>query len=58
MGVSAPHHDRVGLTGKADVVGVAPLAAQQAGILGAGHRLTDAEFGERPVMRSVANVHY
>ena len=44
MGVAAAHDHRIGLAGQADIVGVLPLAAHQDRVLGARHRLADAEF--------------
>ena len=45
------------LAGKADVVGVAALPAQQRRILGAGDRLPDAEFHQREAVGVVCYIH-
>jgi hypothetical protein len=39
----AAHHHGIGLTGQADIVGIAPFAAQQHRVFGAWHRLADGE---------------
>jgi hypothetical protein len=46
--VRAAHHHGVGLPRQVDVVGVAARAAHQGRILGAPHRLTDAELLQGP----------
>src|ERR1700733_11966044 len=43
MGMLATHHDGVGLTGQADIVGVVPCTAQQHRVFGARNRLPDSE---------------
>ncbi len=50
MGVAAAHHHRMGLTGDADIVGKAALAADQLGILATQHRLANSEFCDRPTI--------
>src|ERR1700720_3847349 len=37
----AAHHHRIGLTGEVDVIGIAPLAAKQHGVLRARDRLAN-----------------
>jgi len=46
----------MGLAGQADIVGKAPFAANQLWILGAQHRLADAEFCDRPAIRRVGRI--
>ena len=55
--VAAAHHHRIGLAGKLDVVGVAAVAAHQRRILGARHRLADAEFHQGEALRVVLQIH-
>ncbi len=57
MGEAAAHDHRIGLAGKRDVVGVAALTADQHRILGAGHRLADAEFHQGEGLRVVLHIH-
>jgi hypothetical protein len=53
VGVAAAHHHRMGLAREADIVGEAPFAANELGILAAQHRLADPEFRDRPTVRRV-----
>jgi hypothetical protein len=48
----------MGLAGKIDVVGVTALAANELGVFGAAHRLTDAEFGQRQCGFSRSVIHF
>ncbi len=57
MGMARPHDRRIGLAGKAQVVGVAALAAHELGVLGARHRLPDAELLHRPCACIILNIH-
>ena len=54
---AAAHHHRIGLAGELDVVGVAALAAHQRGVLGAGHRLADAELHQGETVWVVVHIH-
>ena len=45
--VTAAHHRRVGLAGKADVVGITSVPAQKHRIFAAGDRLSHGEFLNR-----------
>ena len=54
---AAAHDHRIGLAGELDVVGVAALAAHQHRILGARHRLADAEFHQGEALRVVLHIH-
>ena len=44
VGDGAAHHDRIGLTGQADVVSIMSEAPQQHRVFDPGHRLPDGEF--------------
>src|SRR5258708_32869774 len=55
--VTAADDDGVGLPRQLDVVGIAPLSAQQARVLAARHRLTDAEFDQTLIARNVPSIH-
>ena len=47
MGVGRAHHGHMGLAGQVDVVGETAAPGQQARVLGAAHRLADAEIHDR-----------
>ena len=51
MRVGRAHDHRISLAGQGDVVGIAAMALDQRGVLGARHRLADAELGQGPVGR-------
>ena len=55
--MAAAHHRRIGLAGQPHVVGVAALAAHQLRVLGARHRLADAELLHGPIDRNILIVH-
>ncbi len=57
MGILAAHNVGVRLPRLVQVVRIAPVAAQQRGVLGAGHRLPDAVAGDREGFGFVADVH-
>ena len=54
---AAAHDHRIGLAGELDVVGVAAGSAHQRRVLGARHRLADAEFHQGEAVRIVLQVH-
>jgi hypothetical protein len=56
--VGAAHDHGVGLTRQAHVVGEAALAPNKDRVLAAQNRLADAEFGDRPVIGIVVQVHW
>src|SRR6266446_1147636 len=49
MRVRRAHHHRIGLAGQADIVAIAPVAGQEAQILAAPDRLSNARSGRRSV---------
>ncbi len=49
MRVPAAHHHGIGLSREVEIVGIAPLAAQELRILHARYRLTNAEFDEAQI---------
>jgi hypothetical protein len=57
VGDPAADDHRIGLACELDVVGVATLAADQRRILGARHRLADAEFHQGEALRVVLHIH-
>ena len=57
VGVAAANHHRIGLARKLDVVGVAAMPTHQRGVLGARHRLADAEFHQCEALRVVLQIH-
>ena len=54
---AAAHHHRIGFAGELEVIGIASRAAHQDGVLGTGHRLTDAELHQRETVWVVVHVH-
>ena len=57
VGMARPHDHRIGLAGKDQVIGIMPLAAHQLRVLGARHRLADAEFLQSPRAGIILNIH-
>ncbi len=52
MAVAAAHHHRIGLAGKADIIGIAAVTAKQHRIFAARHRLAYGKFLDRQLPRA------